>query len=149
MYLYQNKTENISDRNLSYYMSREQLYVRDLVRSALEVIGGPILLPPTAGLSDEVLESSTEDDDFVDYDNYCTMSLFIQNFCEHGKKSDRFFMVHMKNKTSILNNILLCVPSTCCVHTSKDYFDTVSISKKCFLLNMLVLYRVEGIQSYI
>ena len=95
MYLYQNKTENISDRNLSYYMSREQLYVRDLVRSALEVIGGPILLPPTAGLSDEVLESSTEDDDFTDNNNYCTKSLFIQNCCEHGKESSRFSLVHI------------------------------------------------------
>ena len=95
MYFIKTKLKNISVRNLSHFISREQLYVRDLVQSALEVIGGPFLLPPTAGLSDEVLESSTEDDDFTDNNNYCTKSLFIQNCCEHGKESSRFSLVHI------------------------------------------------------
>ena len=118
MYFIKTKLKNISVRNLSHFISREQLYIRDLVQSALEVIGGPFLLPPTAGLSDEVLESSTEDDDLTDNNNYCTKSLFIQNCCEHGKESSRFFFGTYRKNTSILSSSLLCVLSIYCVHTS-------------------------------
>nr|XP_034332147.1 uncharacterized protein LOC105339619 isoform X3 [Crassostrea gigas] len=69
---------------------REQKYVRDLVRTALNVIDASLLTSSGDGFSGEALEShatGSEDDIFVDYKEESWKQLLVQKCCEYSDQN--------------------------------------------------------------